>query len=650
MDEVDKYKRRLAREKMARQQAEDLLEVKAADLFEKNRELISLSDGLEKLVAQRTAQMQKARDEALTALQVKSDFIANMSHELRTPMNGVLGILSLLLDEDLNTNQKELLGIAQASGEHLLMVINDVLDFSKIEANKIELVLAPVEMRSYIKSVCKTFEMQAQQKNISFEYYINDNVPNSLIIDKLRLTQIITNLLSNAVKFTQQGSVCLHFEQTSSGNNDQYKLTVTDTGIGISKENLNTVFSAFEQADTSITREFGGTGLGMNITKRLVDMFSGTISLESELGKGTTFCIEIAFEQGEESVPAEAFANKASNTGNSSGGNILLVEDNKINQLVAKRMLENWGLQVVVAENGQEAIDMLENNAFDLIFMDLQMPIKGGIEATIEIRKHGLVSETTPIIAMTAHSNQSHIDECIEAGMQAHMSKPIDKKLLQEIVETYLYKVESTEPEQEHTTTIAIDGVDVNDGLARLNGDWQLLHTLIDSFLKEHAGLGERIHNLLQQKDTLDAQSLLHRVKGSGSNLGLVALAKLAGAAETKLKNETTLNKHEIDDIDTAFEAVATGFAKVDVPAATEQADSSRVESHAYMLEKMGDILLNLNKDMLASEDALADLLACVLPVNTQTHINNAHSAMQQFNMPDVEKEILLAKSSLQES
>jgi len=650
INEIEKYKRRLAREKMARQQAEDLLEQKAADLFEKNRELLSLSDGLEKLVAQRTAQMQNARDDALSALRVKSDFIANMSHELRTPMNGVLGILSILLDEDPSESQRELLKIAQSSGEHLLMVINDVLDFSKIEADKIELVMAPVNMRSYISGLCQPFELQSKQKGIQFEYHIEDDVPNGLITDKLRLTQILTNFLSNAVKFTQKGSVSLHIGHLGPVSDNKFRFTVSDTGIGISEQNIKSVFSAFEQADTSITREFGGTGLGMNISKRLIDLFDGEVHLESQYGQGTTFYVDITFDVADTLAEQSAVEAQLATT-NAIEGNasVLLVEDNKINQLVAKRMLENWGLGVSIAENGQECLEMLAKTTYDLVLMDLQMPIKGGIEATTEARSLGLIADATPIIAMTAHSSQQHIDECFEAGMQGHVSKPIDKDALKALLETFLKPLSQQHEVTDPIDNIHIDGVNVKEGLKRLNGDWTLLHTLIASFLSEHLTLGEQIQSFIANNNKDEAIALLHRVKGSGGNLGIHQLATYAGEGETKLKNGDTLSDSEIVALQSAFNIVKSSFDHIDSPSKVQGNTELRTESPQYLLEKMDEILLNLSKDVLASEEALDDLLQCLTSEATQKLLVEANDAMQQFDTLQVENCINSAKLTVQE-
>lgn len=646
--EIEKFKLRLAREKLARQQAENLLEEKAAALYEKNQQLISLTDDLEKQVANRTAQMQKARDEALQALKIKSDFIANMSHELRTPMNGVLGVLSILSHENLNEEQRELLETAQSSGEHLLMVINDVLDFSKIEADKVELVMAPLNIRSYLDNLCKSFQLQAKQKNLDFSLNIDSAIPNELVTDKLRLTQILTNLLSNALKFTLQGQVSVSFESKEVRETDgDFRLIVSDTGIGISPQNLNSVFAAFEQADTSITREFGGTGLGMSITKKLVDMFDGKITVSSELNSGTCFFVDISMQISGERQVVECAKSVDKNLASTT--RILLVEDNKINQLVAKKMLSNWGLQIEIEEDGQQAIDRLKKDTFDIILMDLQMPVKGGVAATKEIRSKGLISSKTPIIAMTAHSTQEHIDECFDAGMQGHISKPIEIDKLQNILKQFVGDLDISNDETLLNRDIIIHGINIQDGLKRLHGDWTLYYSLIKNFLTEHENLGNTLNALVKSNQANQTRELLHRIKGSGSNLGMTELAKSAAKLEDNIRGEvqTFPTQIEIESLQRFIEEITSSFALIENPNNSKSSADNRNESIEYISDQMDSILDNLSKDVLASEEGLKDLMQCNMSEDTMKFVNEANNAMLQFDIETVANAIKKAQKTV---
>ena len=644
MSDIAKYERRLAREKTARQEAEHLLESKSAELYEKNLELFSLSESLEKLVAQRTAQMQKARDEALAALKIKSDFIANMSHELRTPMNGVLGVIGLLQNESLNQEQKELLNVAESSGKHLLEVINDILDFTKIEADKISIELSPVEIRPYLQNIIAPFSLQAQQKGIELQLHIDADVDQALITDKLRLTQIITNLLSNAIKFTHEGEVNLSMQKTAA---ESYRITATDTGIGISQENLKAVFAAFEQADTIITREFGGTGLGMNITKRLVDMMDGQISVESELGVGTRFCVDIKMSSAQ--IDKKETSVKADFSSEHNQYHLLLVEDHKVNQMVAQKLLESWGFAVTIAENGQEAIDTVKKNAFDAILMDLQMPIMGGIEATKHIRQHDIIDASIPIIAMTAHSSPEHVKECFEVGMQAHVSKPLERELLLNILQDQLTtNIQEIENESE-VPDIKLVHIDIESSLQRLGGDWPMLHALITRFLEEFSDFAQLFDEAVNNDDKNTAKTLLHKIKGSGGNLGMTELSALANQAEQILAEKTQWPPSDlIDNIQSLLNKIDAEFTKVPLP---NENDSTKVKIQVDQRDIVAQITLvqdSLNQDVFAAEDALKTLAQYELDNDLQSLLNDAHEAMQAFEIDKVSDALSKARSMME--
>ena len=644
MSDIAKYERRLAREKTARQEAEHLLESKSAELYEKNLELFSLSESLEKLVAQRTAQMQKARDEALAALKIKTDFIANMSHELRTPMNGVLGVIGLLQNESLNQEQKELLNVAESSGKHLLEVINDILDFTKIEADKISIELSPVEIRPYLQNIIAPFSLQAQQKGIELQLHIDADVDQALITDKLRLTQIITNLLSNAIKFTHEGEVNLSMQKTAA---ESYRITATDTGIGISQENLKAVFAAFEQADTSITREFGGTGLGMNITKRLVDMMDGQISVESELGVGTRFCVDIKMSSAQ--IDKKETSVKADFSSEHNQYHLLLVEDHKVNQMVAQKLLESWGFAVTIAENGQEAIDTVKKNAFDAILMDLQMPIMGGIEATKHIRQHDIIDASIPIIAMTAHSSPEHVKECFEVGMQAHVSKPLERELLLNILQDQLTtNIQEIENESE-VLDIKLVHIDIESSLQRLGGDWPMLHALITRFLEEFSDFAQLFDEAVNNDDKNTAKTLLHKIKGSGGNLGMTELSALANQAEQIVAEKTQWPPSDlIDNIQSLLNKIDAEFTKVPLP---NENDSTKVKIQVDQRDIVAQITLvqdSLNQDVFAAEDALKTLAQYELDNDLQSLLNDAHEAMQAFEIDKVSDALSKARSMME--
>ncbi|WP_371194979.1 response regulator [Glaciecola sp. SC05] len=642
----DKYKKRIERERLARKEAERLLEEKSAALYEKNMELFALSESLEKLVAQRTAQMQNARDEALAALKVKTDFIANMSHELRTPMNGVLGVLSLMQNEQLSPEQTELLGVAESSGKHLLGVINDILDFSKIEANKISIELAPVEIRPYIKETITPFVLQAKNKGLAVNYAIDENVESMLNTDKLRLTQIITNLLSNALKFTHQGEVKLTLSKL---DDSKHRLVVCDTGIGISPENLNMVFAAFEQADTSITREFGGTGLGMNITKRLVDMLDGNIHVESKLGEGTSFIIDMHMQaaQIDLNLVATPCALKHTNK------KLLVVEDHNVNQMVAQRLLESWGFDIVLAENGLEATQIAKQQSFDAVLMDLQMPIMGGVEATKILRKEYLIDADVPIIAMTAHSSQEHIKECLQAGMQDHISKPLDKDRLLSVLNTYLSADIAVTSESELPSAVSADinivHVEIAQSLARVGGDWPLLHSLIQRFLHEFDDFFTLFSQIKADGMSQMAVSMLHKIKGSGGNLGMTTLAELAGHHENRLlQSDTWPSENEIHNISQMILEIKGEFLALEEPKHQASEKQKVKVSKETLLTQISLVEEGIKQDVFAAEAALNELLRFDVEPKLSKVLNTAELAMQNFHTEAVLNALTQAQQMLE--
>jgi PAS domain S-box-containing protein len=494
---------------------------------------------------------QRKRDaEELVRLQkAKEQFLANISHEIRTPINGIAGMAGLLGQNPSNEEREAYLNAIKHSAENLKVIINDILDLAAIESGKLRLEKIAFNLTDLIPSLIGTFAYQAKEKKLKLDYTIDEKLHKILLGDPVRLNQILINLISNAVKFTHAGSINIHCAiERQQKDNCWVRIEVRDTGVGIPAEKLNTIFESFSQADASVTRRYGGSGLGLTIVKQLVDLQNGKITVKSEEQRGSTFIVFLPYTIGKASTLSQSTASAKNLIDNKQIKDlyILLVEDNDINRLYAKSILKNWNCQVDIAENGLVAIEKVKNNFYDVVLMDVQMPVMDGYEATRSIRLMDAPKSEIPIVALTANATKNDVEKCLASGMNDYLPKPFTPDdLYRKIVDELKIKpakkreIKVTPSEKSNSN----NRFDLTYLRSISNNNEDFITEMIQTFVQSIPGILLEMEACLEEEKWEKLSKLAHQIKPSFTLLGIHDLRSVILFIEENGKGRSNLEE-----------------------------------------------------------------------------------------------------------
>jgi CheY-like chemotaxis protein len=503
---------------------------------------------------QKNEELAIASEKALGATRTKSAFLATMSHEIRTPLTAIIGFAEASLDKDQTmADRVAATKTIIRSGKHLLDIINDILDLSKTEANKLELELTQFSLFEMLHDVQVLMSERAKEKQLPFTIDYQLPLPKQIVSDELRMKQILINLCGNAIKFTEIGRVGIAV--WFSKDNNELGFEVIDTGIGLSDAQCEKIFEPFTQADSSTTRKYGGTGLGLSLSRELATLLGGKISVKSIEGLGSRFTFtahagaveHVEFVHDVEHIPASLKGTELPHDIVKLVGRILLAEDNTDNQRLISMLLEKTGAKVTVAENGQIAINNALNCDYDLIFMDMQMPVMGGLDAIRHLREVGYKK---PIVALTANAMKQDFDNCIEAGCNDFVTKPINREHLYKITAKYLQKDESEEN----------NGVPITSSLLETEPEF---FDIVEKFVDDLPNKISNIQTQMANKNWSEVSAIAHALKGSGGGLGYPILTNISGNIEFQTLNQNYSSVTSlVNELKEVCQSIILGFAK----------------------------------------------------------------------------------------